>query len=221
MTGGRSGSSRGTSCSREARCGKRSWLAGRGAISPILPPRPRHRRVCSGPGRRSPVTLRARTRQAAPCARRHAVLDQFTVLALEAETDPFGDDVGDGWSHDDGDAAEPGRPVELDVEEARDQVVAAEQPQHTVEGDAAHAHCGTGGCVAWSVHDMMLPFIPRNPLLKERVQSETRDQQPEDKQPGNEYAEAEAVAQEVDLPGRHHPQRTLQPAHVEVRLRAC
>ena len=35
----------------------------------------------------------------------------------------------------------------------------------------------------------------------------------------DEHAERERMPEEVDLPGRHHPQRALQDAHVEVGLR--
>ena len=150
----------------------------------------------------------------------HAVPDRVGVLALEAEADPLGDDEGQDRPEEEHHAEEPGRGEQRHVEPLGDDVVRAAEPQQPVERHGGHARRGADRGVARTVVDVVLALVAGHPRLEERPQGGARHDDPEGEQGGDQHAQAERVAPEIDLPGGHDPQRAFEEAHIEVRLGA-
>src|SRR5215469_9834747 len=138
-----------------------------------------------------------------------AVLEYVDVLALQAQADPFGHPVRDDRPDDDRVPGDLRGQVQRDVEEPRDDVIRAFQPQDPIEGDPAHADGGSSGCVAWPVVDMVLPSIAGNPLFGKRPDGEPGYDDAEWQKGGQEHVKGKRVASDVPVPAWPNPQSSL------------
>src|SRR5215469_472699 len=138
-----------------------------------------------------------------------AMLEYVDVLALQAQADPFGHPVRDDRPDDDRVPRDLRGQIQGNVEEPRDDVVRALQPQDPVEGDPGHADGGSSGCVAWPVVDMVLPSIAGNPLFGKRPDGEPGYDDAEWQKGGQEHVKGKRVASDVPVPAWPNPQSSL------------
>ena len=95
------------------------------------------------------------------------MLQQVIVLALQAQADPFSQDVREHRGNEYRDLRDAGCGVEGDVQLVSDDVVGAFEPEHAVERDHGDPDGRPGGRIARPVVDVVLALIAGDPLLDE------------------------------------------------------
>jgi hypothetical protein len=147
------------------------------------------------------------------------VRQHLLVLPLQTQADSPGQDKRDDWPGEHHHPCDPGGRVQRDRQLVRDDVVPALDPQHRVERDRRHPGSGPDRRVPGPVVDVVIRLVPGRPPLKERPQRRAAQHDGQRHRERDEHAQRQRVPQEVDLPGRHDPQRALEQPHVEVGLR--
>jgi hypothetical protein len=97
-------------------------------------------------------------------------------VLLEAEADAVGDPVRHRREEQQSDAARPRHRVRADLERQGDDVAGAGERQHEVERDGHGAQRGATRGVPRAIEQVMLPVVPTDPRLDERVHHGQRDE---------------------------------------------
>src|SRR5690554_3949645 len=143
--------------------------------------------------------------------------DLVAVTALEAEANPFRDQVSQGRHQNDADLQEPGHPVHRHMERGREDVVATGYPEEEVEDDEGDAESGAGGHVARPVENVPGPIGADDLLLDPRVDRKRDQDEAGYHYRRYEHAQRQRMPEDTDLPWRHQPQRAIQEGEIPVR----
>ena len=149
----------------------------------------------------------------------NAALDRQAIASRQLATQPVRDRGRHRWDDEEREAKCPEHGVHRQSERRREHVGRATEEADDVERQRRDAERGAHRTLTGAVAQVVLGAVAGDARLEERPDEQQSERDAREQHRGKERVR-DLVAEGADLPPGHDAQRTVEPAHVPVRLRS-